>query len=57
MYDRSAARSLELFLQRVCSSASAIATERKSKTLYVRQVDRLKQLCEKVPAPLIKAQD
>jgi CRP-like cAMP-binding protein len=31
--------------------------ERKSKTLYVRQVDRLKQLCEKVPAPLIKAQD
>ena len=24
--------------------------ERKSKTLYVRQVDRLKQLCEKMPA-------
>ena len=31
-------------------SADGIA-ERKSKTLYVRQVDRLKQLCEKMPTP------
>jgi CRP/FNR family cyclic AMP-dependent transcriptional regulator len=29
--------------------------ERKSKTLYVRQVDRLKQLCEKMPASSEKA--
>ncbi len=31
-------------------SADGIA-ERKSKTLYVRQVERLKQLCEKLPTP------
>jgi len=31
-------------------SADGIA-ERKSKTLYVRQVDRLRQLCEKMPTP------
>ena len=28
--------------------------ERKSKTLYIRQVDRLRQLCDKVPAVIVK---
>ncbi|MFN8947845.1 MAG: Crp/Fnr family transcriptional regulator [Alphaproteobacteria bacterium] len=28
--------------------------ERKSKTLYIRQVDRLRQLCDKVPAVYVK---
>jgi DNA-binding transcriptional regulator YhcF (GntR family) len=28
--------------------------ERKSKTLYIRQVDRLRQLCDKVPPVYVK---
>jgi CRP/FNR family cyclic AMP-dependent transcriptional regulator len=31
--------------------ASDGIAERKSKTLYIRQIDRLKQLCDRAPTP------